>query len=68
MSNNGVLRIAHLVTRSNEKVREVSQDPSPLIHVDAGQMTKMKTSYPEDKAVGFELNQVRGAITLKKPL
>ncbi len=30
--------------------------------------TKLSELYPEDKAVGYGLSQVRGAITLKKPL
>ncbi len=29
---------------------------------------KLKELYPEDKAVGYGLGQIRGAITLKKPL
>lgn len=36
--------------------------------VSAEVQAKLKELYPEDKAVGYGLNQIRGAMTLKKPL
>jgi hypothetical protein len=30
--------------------------------------TKLKELYPDDKAVGYSSAEIRGAITLKKPL
>jgi hypothetical protein len=30
--------------------------------------TKIKDLYPDDKAVGYQVKQVRGAITIRKPL
>ncbi len=36
--------------------------------VDPALYEKIKSYYPEDKAIGFELGQLRGAFTLSKPL
>ena len=37
-------------------------------NIDAGLQTKLDALYPEDKAVGYELGQVRGAIVVIKDL
>jgi len=36
--------------------------------INAEVQAKLKELYPEDKAVGYGVNQIRGAMTLKKPL
>ena len=36
--------------------------------VPADVQTRLKELYPEDKATGYELKQIRGAITARKPL
>lgn len=37
-------------------------------HLTSAVKAKLRELYPDDRAVGYELNQVRGAITLKKSL
>jgi hypothetical protein len=36
--------------------------------IDAAVQTKLKEIYPDDKAVGYSVSEIRGAITIKKPL
>jgi len=50
-----------------------TQEPCLKCHGDPAAMTpavreKLGALYPDDKAVGYSAKQVRGAITLKKPL
>jgi hypothetical protein len=35
---------------------------------DAGLQAKLKASYPDDRANGYDMGQVRGALTVKRPL
>lgn len=36
--------------------------------VPAGVQARLKELYPEDKATGFSVGAIRGAITIRKPL
>ena len=37
-------------------------------NIPADVAAKIKTLYPEDKGVGYSTGQIRGAITLRKPV
>lgn len=40
----------------------------PAESLDAGLQAKMTESYPQDRATGYTLGQIRGALTVKRPL
>lgn len=40
----------------------------PVDSLDGGLKTKLKESYPHDQAVGYNKGEIRGALTVKRPL
>jgi hypothetical protein len=73
--NPATLEAVATVTENGKPVRRYmkalpTQELCLMCHgenIGADVATKLKDLYPEDKAVGYQAKQVRGAITIKKP-
>jgi hypothetical protein len=66
VESNGVKEYRFVKALPVQQVCLACHGPAEKISADVAE--RLKTLYPADKAVGYSLGQIRGAITLRKPV